>query len=73
MAFDKDAYWERRRAGKQPIAKKPSGTDYVPSTASIGFDNDGNMVVLNRQYRRRKIQIEISADNKPKKNKRKRK
>lgn len=39
----------------------------------IGFDNEGNMVVRNRDYRRRKIQVPIDKIMQPKKAKRKKK
>lgn len=41
------------------------------STQNFGFDNDGNIVLRNRQYRRRKIKLEIDADHLPKKKPRK--
>lgn len=37
----------------------------------LGFDNEGGIIVNNRQYRRRKVQIEVTDDNLPKKSKRK--
>lgn len=37
----------------------------------LGFDNDGGIIVNNRKYRRRKVQLEIDDKNLPKKVKRK--
>lgn len=34
---------------------------------NIGFDNDGNLIVRNRQYRRKKIKIEVQPNNLPNK------
>lgn len=42
-------------------------------SGSFGFDNDGNIIVRNRDYRRRKIQLAIDAKMLPKKPKRKKK
>ena len=39
----------------------------------MGFDNDGNIIIKNRAYRRRKIQLEISPRNQKKKVPRKKK
>lgn len=36
----------------------------------LGFDNNGNIVVLNRAYRRKKIKTPILKSNLPKKKKR---
>ena len=45
----------------------------MDNTQQIGFDNDGKMVVRNRQYRCRKIQMPIDEKNMPKKSPRKKK
>ena len=37
----------------------------------FGFDNDGNIIIRNRQYRRRKIKLEIDPRNLPKKTRKK--
>ena len=37
----------------------------------FGFDNDGNIIIRNCQYRRRKIQLEIDPRNLPKKTRKK--
>ena len=42
-------------------------------TQNIGFDNDGNMILRNRAYRRQKIQISIDEKHLPKKSPRKKK
>ncbi len=42
-------------------------------TQTMGFDNDGNVIIKNRAYRRRKIQLEIDPKNLPKKKERKKK
>lgn len=39
----------------------------------MGFDNEGNVILRNREYRRRKIQLEIDPKNLPKKKERKKK
>lgn len=43
------------------------------SKQSMGFDNEGNVILRNREYRRRKIQLEIDPKNLPKKKERKKK
>jgi len=43
----------------------------VMGSGLLGFDNEGGIIVNNRQYRRRKVQIEATDDNLPKKSKRK--
>lgn len=43
----------------------------MDNSEQIGFDNDGNVVIKNRAYRRRKIQIKVETKNLPKKKKRK--
>jgi len=56
MAFDKDKYWENRKAGKrgQGVDKSApaKGTSHIPSDANIVFTNEGTMVINNRAYRR---------------------
>lgn len=39
----------------------------MTGTQNIGFDNDGNMILKNRAYRRQKIQIKIDDKHLPKK------
>ena len=41
------------------------------STQNFGFDNDGNIVLRNRQYRRQRIKLEIDPEHLPKKKPRK--
>ncbi len=41
------------------------------STQNLGFDNEGNIVLRNRAYRRRKIQLEIDERMLPKKTRKK--
>lgn len=36
------------------------------NTQAIGFENDGTMVIRNREYRRRKIKMAIDPKNLPK-------
>lgn len=71
MAFDKVAYWKRRNntikvknaEGKEVEVKKPlRGQGDIPKPqfhpskdVEIGFDNVGNTVVKNREYRRRRF------------------
>lgn len=43
------------------------------SKQSLGFDNEGNVILRNRAYRRRKIQLEIDEKHLPKKKERKKK
>lgn len=43
----------------------------VMGSGLLGFDNEGGIIVNNRQYRRRKVQIEVTDENLPKKSKRK--
>lgn len=45
----------------------------MDNTQQIGFDNEGKMVVRNRQYRRRKVQMPVDPKNLPKKTPRKKK
>lgn len=40
---------------------------------SMGFDNDGNVIVRNRQYRRQKVQVPVDPQYLPKKKARKKK
>ena len=60
MTFDKDKYWENRKAGKRgqgELPKAPAPKQSPTDTAERGFDNNGNMIVKNRAYRRRKIRL----------------
>lgn len=43
------------------------------SKQSLGFDNDGNVILRNRAYRRQKIQMPIDPKHQPKKKERKKK
>jgi hypothetical protein len=58
MAFDKDKYWENRKAGKrgQGTIPRPKTVD-TDNGAERGFDNDGNIIIKNRAYRRRRIRL----------------
>ncbi len=58
MAFDKDKYWKNRKEGKrgQGELPKPQITP-TDNEAERSFDNEGNMVIKNRAYRRRRIRL----------------
>ena len=68
MAFDKDKYWENRKAGKAGtgeyivVPTKP----VIPPTANISFDNSGQMVVKNRAFRRQRIKLPTANQKKSK-------
>lgn len=83
MEFDKEKYWERRHNTKKGESKPLKGQEdpsliikQTPSEATIGFDNDGNFILKNRQYRRQKYKLpetEAQKRSKPKKKRKKRK
>lgn len=55
---------------KIEFLKTEVGLDDIMPNQSMGFDNDGNIVVRTRAYRRRKVQVEIEPQYLPKKKKR---
>lgn len=58
MAFDKDKYWENRKAGKNGTGELPKPkVQETENSAERGFDNEGNIIVKNRAYRRRRIKL----------------
>lgn len=58
MAFDKDKYWENRKAGKRGQGTIPKARVVdTQNDAERGFDNDGNVIIKNRAYRRRKLKL----------------
>lgn len=76
MTFDKDKYWENRKAGRngtyvEPTKVKKVEQDEIPKGATLSFDNDGNMVIKNRAYRRQRVRLYPKSSQLRKKNKRK--
>lgn len=75
MTFDKEKYWENRKAGKNgttvELTKKQVEQASVPEGATLTFDNDGSMVVKNRAFRRTKERLYPKTSQLRKKNKRK--
>jgi hypothetical protein len=73
MKFDKEAYWKRRNnvevhedpnGEKHEVAKPLRGQGDIPKPkytpnkkVTIGFNNKGETVVQNREYRRRPIKL----------------
>lgn len=73
MTFNKEEYWKNRnntikkkdengKTIRVPAPKRGQGT--IPkgkiintSEVKIGFNNDGEIVVMNRAYRRRKLKL----------------
>lgn len=73
--FDKDKYWENRKSGKRGQENDTPASKYdKPAEVSMGFNNDGEIVVKSRAYRRQRFVLpgQVSAT-KSKKNKRKKK
>lgn len=69
MTFNKEAYWAARNADEKPAKPKKN---IVTPKGELSFDDNGQLIVKNRQFRRRKIKAELTPENKPK-NTRKRK
>lgn len=55
LSEDKQKYWANRIQGKSGMGEAPK-PKVTPNTdgGQISFDNDGNMVVKTRAYRRKK-------------------
>lgn len=63
MSFDKNEYWKNRKEGKRGQSVETSVTELadatLPQGANVGFDNDGNMVLRNRAYRRKPMRLPV--------------
>lgn len=58
MTFDKEAYRKRRKEGKRGQGEAPPEVVNIrPSEAQISFSNDNQMVLNNREYRRRNYKL----------------
>lgn len=61
MTFSKKKYWENRKAKKRgqdevvPAIVMPNVT--IADNTQMGFDNEGQIILKNRAYRRQKIKL----------------
>jgi len=73
MTFDKKLYWSNRNSGKRGQGEVPKipQNSIVPDTATVGFTNDGQLIIKNRAFRRKNTKIAPKSSQLRKKGKRK--